>query len=530
MKKRIKSNNQAVSFTGSVRTLALCVCFSVLGTAQAQDGVEYVEFNETVIMEAPLEETPVVDTSEEVSEPKFIHELSFWGSAGISALGYEAAIGDKSIPFGGAFGIGYSGFFHKNWGFGVGAELALYQASVKMDKLSYRYDTKDIDGKNINYRSSIANYKESQRLYNLNIPVVAYYQRDVFDNVHKFYASAGFKLGIPMKGEYKGKNGTLTASGYYPEYDQELTTQTDMGYGTFPVKTKSRDLDFDLAYMATLEAGIKWNLSRRLWLYTGVYGDYGFNDIRKEKDRALVAYNIYEPSDMDINSVVSSRYKDGDASKTFTDKVYPWAVGLKVKLGITLNRLPKEAAPETVYYDDVLGRLADTQGEILDFLRNQKPLTEEAIRGIIDDVMRDYLKGAEERKKKFEDRMLGVDNYNLDISKLTTRQMNELNDYIDVMKENGNAIMVIVGNTCDLGTDAYNMALGQERADRAKDYMVGNGIHPTRITTLSAGETNPIAPNNSEQNRRLNRRLEIMMTNLDPDAKFENNRYYRITD
>lgn len=506
-----------------IKSTLLCLCFSTLGsiaTAQEPVEVEIIEIDQAVI---EMEAEP--DTTGK-KRHEFIHELSFWGAAGISALGYDPAIGDKSIPLGGAFGIGYSGYFHENWGFGIGAEIALYRASVKMDQIAYRYDTQDIDGREINYRSSINNYKEEQRLYNVNIPLVAYYQRDVFDNIHKFYASAGFKLGIPVKGEYEGKNGALTASGYYPAWNQELTTQTDMGYGSFPVAKSEQDLDFKLSYMLTLEAGIKWNLSRRLWLYTGVYGDYGLNDIRKQKNRPLVAYNIYEPSQVIINSVVSSNYKDGDASKAFTDKVHPWAVGIKVKLGITLNKVPQRVNPEEVHRDAVLDRLND----IHNFLLNQQPLTEAAIRGIVDDVMKNYIKDAEERRKNFEERMLGVDNYNLDVSKLTTRQMNELNDYIQVMKENPHAIMVVVGNTCDLGTDAYNMALGQERADRAKDYMVQMGIHPTRISTFSAGETNPIVTNNSEHNRKMNRRLEIMMTNLDENAKFENNKYYRIID
>ncbi|MDL2256703.1 OmpA family protein [Bacteroidales bacterium OttesenSCG-928-I14] len=511
MKEIIKTRKSYSSLASSFRAISLSLCLSLGGlstTVQAQHNGEGQGF---------------------IKE----HELGFWVSGGVSALGYKSSIGDKSIPFGGAFGLGYSGYFHKNWGFGLGAEIALYQSSIEMNTLAYNYDTKDIDGMDINYRSSISNYQESQRLYNVNIPLVAYYQKDVFDNVHKFYASLGFKLGIPVNGEYKGKNGVLTASGYYPAYNQELTEQEDMGYGVFPIRKQSRDLDFNLSYMATAETGVKWNLSRRLWLYTGVYGDFGFNDIRKDKNLHLVSYNNLEPQDVVVNSVVSSNYIDNKISTPVTDKVFPWAVGVKVKLGITMNKLPKKVSQAELDQrekDVLLNKILNNQNEILDALKSQKPLTEETLRGILDEVMRDYLKEADQRRKSFEEMMLGVDNYNINIAELSKRQMEELDNYAKIMIDNKNASMTIFGHTCDLGSEIYNMTLGQERADRAKDYLVIRGVDPSRINTLSLGMTDPIVPNNSEVNRKQNRRLEIMMTNLNEGCVLENNRYYRVND
>jgi len=82
-------------------------------------------------------------------------------------------------------------------------------------------------------------------------------------------------------------------------------------------------------------------------------------------------------------------------------------------------------------------------------------------------------------------------------------------EIVDLMRENENIRLQITGHTCDLGSDALNMRLGQERADSAKEYLVQSGIRSTRITTLSKGKTEPIYPNNNETNRRKNRRLEF---------------------
>jgi len=55
------------------------------------------------------------------------------------------------------------------------------------------------------------------------------------------------------------------------------------------------------------------------------------------------------------------------------------------------------------------------------------------------------------------------------------------------------------------------MRIGQERADLAKDYLVENGIAPSRIQTFSKGKTEPLFPNSNEVNRKKNRRLEIVI-------------------
>jgi OmpA-OmpF porin, OOP family len=69
--------------------------------------------------------------------------------------------------------------------------------------------------------------------------------------------------------------------------------------------------------------------------------------------------------------------------------------------------------------------------------------------------------------------------------------------------------VVIEGHTDSIGSDAYNMALGQRRADAVRSYMVEQGIAPNRITAISKGEREPLVPNDTPANRKLNRRAEF---------------------
>lgn len=75
--------------------------------------------------------------------------------------------------------------------------------------------------------------------------------------------------------------------------------------------------------------------------------------------------------------------------------------------------------------------------------------------------------------------------------------------------------VVVVGHTDSVGTDGYNMALGQRRADAVVAYMKAAGIDAARVGSKSMGESAPAVANDSAANRALNRRavFEITMVN-----------------
>ena len=70
-------------------------------------------------------------------------------------------------------------------------------------------------------------------------------------------------------------------------------------------------------------------------------------------------------------------------------------------------------------------------------------------------------------------------------------------------------VIIAVGNTDSVGTDAYNMALGQRRAQSVKTYLVSKGVDACRIYTESKGKSNPVASNATAEGRAKNRRTDI---------------------
>ena len=68
------------------------------------------------------------------------------------------------------------------------------------------------------------------------------------------------------------------------------------------------------------------------------------------------------------------------------------------------------------------------------------------------------------------------------------------------------------GHTDERGTTDYNLALGDRRANAVKDYLVGAGIGPSRLTIVSYGEELPAASGSNERAWSQNRRAEFVVT------------------
>ncbi|HUU40816.1 MAG TPA: OmpA family protein [Desulfatiglandales bacterium] len=84
-----------------------------------------------------------------------------------------------------------------------------------------------------------------------------------------------------------------------------------------------------------------------------------------------------------------------------------------------------------------------------------------------------------------------------------------LDRVVAILKRNPSLKVEIQGHTCNMGTAEYNMALSENRAGAILDYLVKKGIDKNRLTAVGYGLTRPKVSNETEADRRLNRRVEL---------------------
>lgn len=85
----------------------------------------------------------------------------------------------------------------------------------------------------------------------------------------------------------------------------------------------------------------------------------------------------------------------------------------------------------------------------------------------------------------------------------------ELERVVKLLNENPAIEIEMSAHTDSHGTDEYNIKLSDNRAKSVREYILSKGIAPTRIISQGYGETKPVVPNDTDENRQLNRRVEF---------------------
>ena len=85
----------------------------------------------------------------------------------------------------------------------------------------------------------------------------------------------------------------------------------------------------------------------------------------------------------------------------------------------------------------------------------------------------------------------------------------KLDDLIGKVKGINLEVIIAVGHTDSVGSDAYNQKLSVRRAEAVKAYLVSKGIEKNRVYTEGKGEKQPVADNKTKEGRAKNRRVEI---------------------
>lgn len=98
-----------------------------------------------------------------------------------------------------------------------------------------------------------------------------------------------------------------------------------------------------------------------------------------------------------------------------------------------------------------------------------------------------------------------------DSYKLSSESREQLKRSAEWMKANASASVQVEGHCDERGTTEYNLALGERRANAAKDYLVRLGVDPSRLSIISYGEERPVDPGHDEAAWSKNRRAAFVL-------------------
>jgi len=111
----------------------------------------------------------------------------------------------------------------------------------------------------------------------------------------------------------------------------------------------------------------------------------------------------------------------------------------------------------------------------------------------------------------YESKLLKDIHFDFDRYDIRPKEAEILKENVTVLKKLPNAKIQIEGHCDERGTNEYNLALGERRANSTKNYLISIGIPAPRISTISYGEERPLDPGHNEEAWTKNRRAHTII-------------------
>ena len=102
--------------------------------------------------------------------------------------------------------------------------------------------------------------------------------------------------------------------------------------------------------------------------------------------------------------------------------------------------------------------------------------------------------------------------FDFDSAAIKTGAYDEIDRVSQVLTKYPQTQIRIEGHTDSKGSEDYNLKLSEKRAQAFKDALVARNLDPVRLQTVGFGETKPVAGNDTETGRQMNRRVRVVIT------------------
>ncbi|MBR6346081.1 MAG: OmpA family protein [Bacteroidales bacterium] len=289
--------------------------------------------------------------------------------------------------------------------------------------------------------------------------------------------------------------------------------------------------------LASAELGFRWGLGNGWGLYTGIYFDYGFMPLVAAGNDKLLTSKLKEDVGGGGKTVESLSFTQGsllEASHDYAkisvatdenpdiprpqvavdphtaniaNKVTNIGAGLKLRLAFgKVKKAP--VAPIIEYRTDTLEKIIYVRDTVQNTVVVKDTVTVEKTNTVI---VRDTVTIIKEVPVEIQKTMMELSNTMFDFDKSVIKEVAKepLNKVVKWLQENPELKVEISGHTDNKGSRAYNKRLSEARAKAVYDYFVEHGVNKFRLAYAGYGFDKPIATNDTEEGRQLNRRVEL---------------------
>lgn len=241
-------------------------------------------------------------------------------STGMSAqfyVGVQSGIGNlqsdvnqtrAGYRLGGALKTGYIYSITDHIGIGSGVEFAQYQQKVSLDQGSTTLTNFEVDqtGSAFSYSVTTGNYKESQTLQAIQIPLFLQYKRNINKGVD-FNFRAGVKYFLPVAYKIESSASSVKGVGYYPDVNLFIDNLPEYGFGSQSNYSASGEYNTKGVLMSTFELGFTFEMGVKNALYAAMFLDTGYGSVIDQKqNESYIGYNPTAVTDRKANGLYST--------------------------------------------------------------------------------------------------------------------------------------------------------------------------------------------------------------------------------
>ena len=387
---------------------------------------------------------------------------------GLQGTQYQLPNGKTQLLPGGSLELGYGFRLGNRWNLLSGITGGIYRTRATLpDGVIFTSYQVDDAGSAFDYSMKTVGYKETQQFFAAGVPLLLQYHTTGAGA--QWYLDGGGKVFVPFNNSIKVSAAQLTLSGYYPDFNINVSNLPQHGFGTINGWKSSATTQLKPAAALSAATGFSFALSAGARFYAGVYVDYGLTGLKQNNDTLpLVTYSPTGITNVKAGSVLN---------RPMAGQVTSLSFGIQLKISFGSSKPKATIRTDTKQKTDIKQELQ---------LPVDSAVTDSEYEAIQSPVLFGLIN---------ETHLPEVQRQHLDI-------------VAHIMKQHPSIRISIVGHTCNSDTETEGKQVGTARADAVGRYLRSRGISADRLDISEVGVSDQWAPYDPPANYR-NRRAVI---------------------